>query len=156
MHVALFLTVLSTIIGFAVAASPAAYAARSEPSKRYGGSPVIEARAPSQPSGGVVRRAQPSARYAARQPAPEASKRAFRRDMREQTAVVSIDSILCPYQMSACPVNPAPTLPKSLAEWTEVGHECVEFDTDLQSCGGCASIDKMYVAVTSYHPFTRR
>lgn len=162
MRVALFLTVLSAIVGFVAAASPAAYAARgvpsgTPPSRRAPTPSGIGRRAPG-PSGiprrepkpsGIVRRAPGPSGIPRRAPAPSGSperKRTAPREMKEQTAMVSLDSILCPYRMSACPVNPTSTIPKSLAEWAEIEHECVEFATDLQSCGGCASIDERYAA----------
>lgn len=161
MRVAIFLTILSTFVSFTAAAYPAAYAARAVPSKRYASPAVyaarsapskryaspVEPRAVNHPSARYVNRAQPSAHYEAREPAPAPSKRASRRDVHEQTALVNIDSILCPYGMAACPVNPTPALPKSLDEWAGLEHECVEFETDLQSCGGCASIDKRCVDI---------
>jgi len=52
-----------------------------------------------------------------------------------------LNDMLCPFDMSACPVEPSSDFPKTLAEWSALGYECVEFDNDLQSCGGCASVD---------------
>jgi len=141
MQPVLFLAVLSILACLVSAASPAAYGARSEPSKRFA-SPV-EARAASHPSARhEARRLEPSARYVARGPHPSAAPR--RRAADEQTALASMDARLCPFGMSACPVSAVSSLPKTLAEWSEIEHECVEFMTDLQSCGGCASLDTIH------------
>jgi len=85
----------------------------------------------------------PNPKLAAREPSPpKPSKRALAvRDTDEQTALNDWDATLCPAGMSACPVELTTSLPKTLAEWAELDHECVELETDLQSCGGCASID---------------
>lgn len=116
----------------------ARYEARSpQPSARY------EARSPQPSARHEARSPQPSARHElnARSPQPSLKRDAVRRDMNEQTALMDLDAFLCPFRMSACPVEPTSTLPTTLAEWSLLDYECVEFDTDLQSCGGCSSID---------------
>lgn len=159
MQPVLFLAALSILACLVSAASPVAYGARSAASKRFA-SPV-EARAASHPSARhEARELKPSARYVARGPHPSATPR--RRAADEQTALASMDAMLCPFNMSACPVGAVSSLPKTLAEWSEVEHECVEFMTDLQSCGGCASLDKMHVPlhmtqlITAYPSFNSR
>ena len=126
---------------------------RSKPSPRFEArskpSPRLEAR--SKPSPRFVARSKPSPRFEARGEHPEPSKRPHpRRDMEEQTAFNDLNAMLCPSGLSACPVESTATLPKTLAEWATLDHECVELETDLQSCGGCASIDTRCVSLL-YH-----
>ncbi|WVR05767.1 hypothetical protein IAU60_002792 [Kwoniella sp. DSM 27419] len=61
-------------------------------------------------------------------------------------------SFLCPGGSVACPIPPASgeitmesaaaldSSLKSLADWFKVGFECVELDTELNSCGGCLAL----------------
>ncbi|WVQ85323.1 hypothetical protein IAT38_007488 [Cryptococcus sp. DSM 104549] len=59
-------------------------------------------------------------------------------------------SFLCPGGSVACPIpgddvtaQSAQTLDESLnslADWFKVGFECVELDTELNSCGGCLAL----------------
>ncbi|WVQ62359.1 uncharacterized protein L199_000499 [Kwoniella botswanensis] len=60
-------------------------------------------------------------------------------------------SFLCPGGSVACPiptsdeitpesVNKLETSLNSLADWFKVGFECVELDSELNSCGGCLAL----------------
>ncbi|KIM88929.1 hypothetical protein PILCRDRAFT_813928 [Piloderma croceum F 1598] len=49
-------------------------------------------------------------------------------------------SDFCPDTLSVCPVAPPGSVtskPKSVQEWNNIGFECVDFKTDLGSCGDC-------------------
>jgi len=159
MRSTLFFVILSILTAL-VAASPFIEKRAPHPSARY----VPRAAQPSaryvpraaQPSARYVARAsQPSARHeargsqpSARSPQPSAKRDVARRAINEQNPLTNANAVLCPFRMSACPVDPLPSLPKSLAEWSGIDHECVEFETDLQSCGGCASLDITYDCTT--------
>lgn len=64
---------------------------------------------------------------------------------REQLPIMPITDVsrqLCPLSMSACPISAA--TPTTLSEWISNGFECVEFNEDLMSCGGCGTLDEQY------------
>ncbi|TFY75716.1 hypothetical protein EWM64_g8298 [Hericium alpestre] len=46
----------------------------------------------------------------------------------EQLPLAALSAELCPASLSACPVG-------------DDGFECVDFRTDLRSCGGCGAAD---------------
>lgn len=64
-------------------------------------------------------------------------------------------SFLCPGGSVACPIPGDEVTPSSvealeqslnsLADWFKVGFECVELDTELNSCGGCLALGSGYV-----------
>jgi len=67
-------------------------------------------------------------------------------------------SFLCPGGSVACPipshsldqVTPASAAAldsslNSLADWFKVGFECIEMETELNSCGGCLALGAGYV-----------
>ncbi|KZT73285.1 hypothetical protein DAEQUDRAFT_662375 [Daedalea quercina L-15889] len=53
-----------------------------------------------------------------------------------------LSPILCPLSMNVCPISE--TVPTTLEEWVEHGYECVDVREDLNSCGGCGSVDVQY------------
>jgi len=58
---------------------------------------------------------------------------------------------LCPGALSACQVaskEPLVSNPISLTEWNSIGFECVDFTTDLRSCGGCSALDASHDCTT--------
>ena len=102
---------------------------------------ALKARSPA-PSPAVRRAPAPSApskRHDARAPAPSGA----RRSLREQEPILPADisSQLCPSPMHVCPLPGTSVTPASLEAWTEFGFECVDFSADLDSCGGCGSVD---------------
>jgi len=55
-----------------------------------------------------------------------------------------IPTAICPSNLSGCPIAQAgskSSLPATYSAWLEKGFECVDFEADLRSCGGCASLD---------------
>lgn len=68
-------------------------------------------------------------------------------------------SFLCPGGSVACPIPGNEVSPSSvealekslnsLADWFKVGFECVELETELNSCGGCLALGSGYVSI--YH-----
>ena len=96
----------------------------------------------------VVRQPAPSKRLMDRAPAPskrvaEDSAVPQKRSIDEQH-VVGMDSQrgFCLDGLMACPVLSTPgQFPHTFAEWQAVGFECVDFAADLNSCGGCSSLD---------------
>lgn len=68
-------------------------------------------------------------------------------------------SFLCPGGSVACPIPGDEVSPSSvealekslnsLADWFKVGFECVELETELNSCGGCLALGSGYVSI--YH-----
>lgn len=64
-------------------------------------------------------------------------------------------SFLCPGGSVACPIPGDEVSPSSvealekslnsLADWFKVGFECVELETELNSCGGCLALGSGYV-----------
>ncbi|KAJ3473835.1 hypothetical protein NLI96_g12799 [Meripilus lineatus] len=61
---------------------------------------------------------------------------------------------LCPYGMTACPINAVQghtcSKPTSLLDWIREGFECTDVQVDLNSCGGCGSVDRRCVLRPSY------
>ncbi|WVQ97100.1 hypothetical protein IAU59_004210 [Kwoniella sp. CBS 9459] len=106
--------------------------------------PALAAAAADAPTKLQPRAPQPSRRMGAQ-------KRAKR--TAEPVAKKDYSSFLCPGGSVACPITP-PSLEqitpesaaklesslKSLADWFKVGFECVELDTELNSCGGCLAL----------------
>ncbi|KAL7425067.1 Protein cpl1 [Cryptotrichosporon argae] len=89
--------------------------------------------------------------------APQPSKRMGQRRAKKPEPVKKKDysSFLCPGGSVACPVPPADladvtpasvaaleTSLSSLADWFRVGFECIELETELNSCGGCLALGK--------------
>jgi len=85
---------------------------------------------------------------------PQPSKRMGQRRAKRAEPLKKKDysSFLCPGGSVACPIPPpsaADITPQSittlesslnsLADWFKVGFECIELDTELNSCGGCLS-----------------
>lgn len=66
-------------------------------------------------------------------------------------------SFLCPGGSVACPIPGDEVSPSSvealekslnsLADWFKVGFECVELETELNSCGGCLALGSGYVSI---------
>ncbi|EMD42250.1 hypothetical protein CERSUDRAFT_110777 [Gelatoporia subvermispora B] len=107
--------------------------------------PSLAARAPV-PSAGTKR-------HDARAPVPSSGFK--KRSTLEQQPIASIGDIsrhLCPSKMSVCPITHSPdastSTPTTILEWIEDGFECVDFDADLTSCGGCGSFDAKYDCTT--------
>ncbi|EIW71570.1 hypothetical protein M231_07284 [Tremella mesenterica] len=87
--------------------------------------------------------------------APQPSRRMGQRrtNKAEQLKKKDYSSFLCPGGSVACPIPP-PSLEditpasisslemglNSLADWFKVGFECIELDTELNSCGGCLAL----------------
>ncbi|EIM92630.1 uncharacterized protein STEHIDRAFT_46142 [Stereum hirsutum FP-91666 SS1] len=46
---------------------------------------------------------------------------------------------LCPSELSVCPLSTSH--PNTLDELLSNGFECVDFQTDLESCGGCGILE---------------
>lgn len=69
-------------------------------------------------------------------------------------------SFLCPGGSVACPIPGDEVSPSSvealekslnsLADWFKVGFECVELETELNSCGGCLALGSGYVEFIVY------
>lgn len=86
---------------------------------------------------------------------PQPSKRQYtpsnKRSIDEQDSLIltlpddfDFSPYLCPESLSACPIAKSGSLvskPRSMQEWNDVGFECVEFNTDFRSCGGCSGYD---------------
>lgn len=86
---------------------------------------------------------------------PIPSKRMGQRKVKKSVPLKKKDysSFLCPGGSVACPIPP-PNLSditprtvetldsslNSLADWFKVGFECVELDSELNSCGGCLAL----------------
>jgi len=143
---------LFSAIGLAVIAilSAPVAALPSDKALNARNSPSLVARAPG-PSL-AARAPSPSAaskRHDARSPSPSSSFK--KRSTSEQHPVATLSDIsrhLCPSKMSVCPIassSGAPaSIPATVSEWIEEGFECVDFDADLTSCGGCGSVDAKY------------
>ncbi|KZT08785.1 uncharacterized protein LAESUDRAFT_676206 [Laetiporus sulphureus 93-53] len=95
-------------------------------------SPVVQARAPGPSHGHDPHNDR---RAAAVQRGPQ---------KREQQLIPAVQDVthLCPLSMSACPISSS--VPLSLMEWIEQGFECVDLSEDLNSCGGCGSVDTQF------------
>ncbi len=91
---------------------------------------------------------------------PQASKRMGQRRAKKVEPLRKKDysSFLCPGGSVACPipshsldqVTPASAAAldsslNSLADWFKVGFECIEMETELNSCGGCLALGAGYV-----------
>ncbi|ORX37778.1 hypothetical protein BD324DRAFT_650324 [Kockovaella imperatae] len=84
--------------------------------------------------------------------APAASKRMGKRKVKKSAPMAKKDysSFLCPGGSVACPVHVGDITPATvtslqssldtLADWFKVGFECMELDTELNSCGGCLAL----------------
>ncbi|KAK8865822.1 hypothetical protein IAR55_000970 [Kwoniella newhampshirensis] len=98
--------------------------------------------------------AEPPSKLQPRAPAPSRRMGATKRSKKiEPLKKKDYSSFLCPGGSVACPIPP-PTLElitpesaaslqgslNSLADWFKVGFECVELDTELNSCGGCLAL----------------
>ncbi|KAA1467818.1 hypothetical protein DENSPDRAFT_770283 [Dentipellis sp. KUC8613] len=51
-----------------------------------------------------------------------------------------VSSQLCPATLSACPIS-SDAISRDVNMLITHGFECVDFRTDLESCGGCAVVD---------------
>lgn len=93
-----------------------------------------------------------------RKPAPSRRMGQRRAKKAEPLKKKDYSSFLCPGGSVACPIPPhslegvtpqsAATLGdglNSLADWFKVGFECIELDTELNSCGGCLALGAGYV-----------
>lgn len=61
-------------------------------------------------------------------------------------------SVACPIpgdEVSPSSVEALEKSLNSLADWFKVGFECVELETELNSCGGCLALGSGYVSI--YH-----
>jgi len=90
----------------------------------------------------------PSPALEARAPEPSNKKRSpitKRSKQLTMTPSQQFSQQLCPFGMSVCPIASAAgvstTAPSSLLGWITEGFECVDFEEDLTSCGGCGSMD---------------
>ncbi|KAH7923883.1 hypothetical protein BV22DRAFT_1014427 [Leucogyrophana mollusca] len=117
------------------------------PSKRY-----VNARAPEPaPSKRHVDARAPLPAPSKRAPNPAPSKRSEVNQKRTVDQSIMVPSKVhnfgieyCPKDHSACPVFSQPgNMPRTAAEWEDVSYECVDFEADLRSCGGCSSLDPM-------------
>ena len=85
--------------------------------------------------------------------APQPSKRMGKRKAKKTEPMAKKDysSFLCPGGSVACPVYAGEVVTsesvtklegslESLADWFKVGFECMELDTELNSCGGCLAL----------------
>ncbi|THH20501.1 hypothetical protein EW146_g872 [Bondarzewia mesenterica] len=122
---------------------PSKHAPRAEPQpyeRAYAAQPSKRAYA-AQPSKRAYA-AQPSKRAAVPQPLDhELSKRS--QEERSESEEVVFDTVsdqLCPAELSVCAINPAETA-SSLEDLVHHGFECVDFKSDLESCGGCGYRD---------------
>jgi hypothetical protein len=97
------------------------------------------------PTGTQVQRITgPYAARAVTAPAASASPSAVRRNVSkrnvaEQNSLVvpDLSVLLCPSGTHACPLDDSP-MPVTLLDWM---YECVDFSSDLTSCGGCSALD---------------
>lgn len=79
---------------------------------------------------------------------PRATMRMGRRDQSQLTSPVEVEAsppieeFLCPKPSLACPVVNGAPVPEllSLADWFDIGFECVETKEDMNNCGGCTSL----------------
>lgn len=144
----------------APAPSKRAAAARSFPSKRA----PVEPRAPHpQPSKRAPhpqpskRAPQPSKRATpdspahpqpskrAPTPAPAPSKRLLKRSDAAEVPFDAVSRALCPAALSVCPVVASTGAEAGeLQELLKHGFECVDFRSDLESCGGCGIVDEAH------------
>ncbi|WWC58431.1 uncharacterized protein I303_100971 [Kwoniella dejecticola CBS 10117] len=86
----------------------------------------------------------------ARRPQPSRRMGAQKRNKKvEPLKKKDYSSFLCPGGSIACPISDEVTSDSisrlenslnSLADWFKVGFECVELDTELNSCGGCLAL----------------
>ncbi|WWC66552.1 uncharacterized protein I206_100455 [Kwoniella pini CBS 10737] len=86
----------------------------------------------------------------ARRPQPSRRMGAQKRNKKvEPLKKKDYSSFLCPGGSIACPISEEVTSESinklenslnSLADWFKVGFECVELDTELNSCGGCLAL----------------
>ena len=70
----------------------------------------------------------------------------------EPMAKKDYSSFLCPGGSVACPAYSGEVTPESittletsltsLGDWFKHGFECIELDTELNSCGGCLALGK--------------
>ena len=100
------------------------------------------------PSKRLVRQPAPSKRLMDRAPAPSklvsGDSAVPQKRFIDGQHVVGMDSQrgFCLDGLMACPVFSTPgQFPHTFAEWQAVGFECVDFAADLNSCGGCSSLD---------------
>lgn len=91
---------------------------------------------------------KPSGVYHKREPHPSPKPGQQYKKRAEQEALTHSDDFsrdLCPLGMTACPITAAPghtcSAPTSLLEWIREGYECTDVRMDLNSCGGCGSVD---------------
>jgi hypothetical protein len=55
---------------------------------------------------------------------------------------------VCPDNLFGCPIaegGSLSSLPSDIATWFTEGFECFDLENDLRACGGCASMNKVYV-----------
>ncbi|WWD17993.1 hypothetical protein CI109_102439 [Kwoniella shandongensis] len=95
--------------------------------------------------------ADPPSKLQPRAPMPSRRMGATKRSKKvEPLKKKDYSSFLCPGGSVACPIPPDEITPESavtlqsglnsLADWFKVGFECVELDTELNSCGGCLAL----------------
>ena len=85
--------------------------------------------------------------------APQPSRRMGKRKVAKAEVMAKKDysSFLCPGGSVACPVYTGEEVTPasisalessldSLADWFKVGFECMELETELNSCGGCLAL----------------
>ncbi|KAK7695107.1 hypothetical protein QCA50_002297 [Cerrena zonata] len=127
-----------------------AYVARAPQPSR-----ALQARSPLPSRALGARSPLPSRAYEARSPIPSRAlearapkpSRAFdrRSTLEEEQIAMSeeemISNALCPYALTACPNNPN-SRPTSIESWLREGFECVDVQSDLNSCGGCATVSE--------------
>ncbi|KAI0076062.1 hypothetical protein K474DRAFT_1675880 [Panus rudis PR-1116 ss-1] len=97
-----------------------------------------------------ARNASPSPALQARSPAPSGAykKRSMtKRQQRPLSPVEELSRQLCPFGMSVCPISSSSS-PSTLLGWIHDGYECVYHDSDLNSCGGCGTVNVSHDCTT--------
>ncbi|CAL1694647.1 unnamed protein product [Somion occarium] len=99
-------------------------------------------------------KARPSKTHGAPRPSP--SKRESRTTSdsytlvkRDQLRLVDedISDELCPFSLTVCPLT-SHSRPTSLTGWIQEGFECVDTESDLNSCGGCGTVNQTHDCTT--------
>lgn len=123
-----------------------AFEARSpKPSK------ALEARSPKPSKALEARAPKPSRALEAREPKPSHSISS--RDEEEQIPMTEEEKLLdtlCPHAYTVCPLN-ANSRPPSFESYVNDGFECADFQSDLNSCGGCGVVDERCVLAATQH-----
>lgn len=77
----------------------------------------------------------------ARSPEPSSNRRSLRkRSQRIMSEAELVSQYLCLPGMSVCPLS-GKSRPSTLEEWNREGYECISPQEDLNSCGGCSTVD---------------